>query len=82
MPYRRRPASWVKTQPADVKEHIAKLAKKGLTPSQIGVTLRDQFGMYNLECVLRAGLLFPKFETQMQVDCSSSFFQVSRWSRT
>merc|ERR1712066_670661 len=26
-------------------DHICKLAKKGLTPSQIGVTLRDSFGV-------------------------------------
>ncbi|CAE7242071.1 RPS13A [Symbiodinium natans] len=32
-------------KPEDVSEHICKLAKKGLTPSQIGVTLRDSFGV-------------------------------------
>merc|ERR1712139_758277 len=34
-----------KMKPDDVCDHIAKLAKKGLTPSQIGVTLRDSFGV-------------------------------------
>merc|ERR1711972_290468 len=29
----------------DVSDHGCKLAKKGLTPSQIGVTLRDSFGI-------------------------------------
>merc|ERR1711939_1264979 len=29
----------------DVCDHICKLAKKGLTPSQIGITLRDSFGV-------------------------------------
>merc|ERR1712170_242581 len=32
-------------KPDDVCDHICKLAKKGLTPSQIGVTLRDSFGV-------------------------------------
>ncbi|CAE7693531.1 COG3 [Symbiodinium microadriaticum] len=32
-------------KPEDVCDHICKLAKKGLTPSQIGVTLRDSFGV-------------------------------------
>ncbi|EDO05429.1 putative 40S ribosomal protein S13 [Babesia bovis T2Bo] len=41
IPYRRRPASWVKTKPLDVEQQIVKLAKKGMTPSQIGVVLRD-----------------------------------------
>ncbi|KAI7829059.1 40S ribosomal protein S13 [Kickxella alabastrina] len=39
-PYRRTPASWVKATPEDVCEQICKLARKGTTPSQIGVILR------------------------------------------
>merc|ERR1712167_219418 len=31
--------------------HICKLAKKGLTPSQIGVTLRDSFGVPQVKTV-------------------------------
>lgn len=45
LPYRRAPPSWLKTTPDDVVEHIYKLARKGLTPSQIGVTLRDSHGV-------------------------------------
>ena len=45
LPYRRSPPSWLKTTPDDVVEHIIKLARKGLTPSQIGVTLRDSHGI-------------------------------------
>merc|ERR1712194_362407 len=37
--------SWLKMKAEDVTDHICKLAKKGLTPSQIGVTLRDSFGV-------------------------------------
>ena len=44
-PYKRTPPSWCKITPADVEELICKLAKKGLTPSQIGVVLRDQHGV-------------------------------------
>ena len=50
-PYRRKPPSWLKMKPEDVCEHIAKLAKKGLTPSQIGVTLRDSFGVPQVHTV-------------------------------
>uniref|UniRef100_A0A8C5QXQ3 Small ribosomal subunit protein uS15 n=1 Tax=Leptobrachium leishanense TaxID=445787 RepID=A0A8C5QXQ3_9ANUR len=39
--YRRRVPMWLKLTSDDVKEQIYKLAKKGLTPSQIGVILRD-----------------------------------------
>merc|ERR1712078_417508 len=36
---------------ADVEEHICKLAKKGLTPSQIGVILRDSNGIPQVKSV-------------------------------
>ena len=45
LPYRRAPPTWLKTTHDDVVEHICKLARKGLTPSQIGVTLRDSHGI-------------------------------------
>ena len=45
LPYIRSPPSWLKTPPAEVVDQICKLARKGLTPSQIGVTLRDAHGV-------------------------------------
>uniref|UniRef100_A0A8C0KY11 Small ribosomal subunit protein uS15 N-terminal domain-containing protein n=1 Tax=Canis lupus dingo TaxID=286419 RepID=A0A8C0KY11_CANLU len=36
LPYRRSVPTWLKLTSDDVKEQIYKLAKKGLTPSQIG----------------------------------------------
>mmetsp|Transcript_5283 Transcript_5283/g.8293 ORF Transcript_5283/g.8293 Transcript_5283/m.8293 type:complete len:152 (-) Transcript_5283:64-519(-) len=44
-PYRRTPPSWCKQTTADVRQEIIKAAKKGHTPSQIGVTLRDSMGI-------------------------------------
>ncbi|KAI3658252.1 hypothetical protein MP638_006107 [Amoeboaphelidium occidentale] len=41
LPYRRTPASWLKITPDEVCDLICKHAKKGMTPSQIGVLLRD-----------------------------------------
>lgn len=35
LPYKRTPPSWAKSSPKDVEEHVCKLAKKGLTPSQV-----------------------------------------------
>ena len=51
IPYRRTPASWSKATPAEVVENICKLAKKGLTPSQIGVVLRDSHGVAQVKAV-------------------------------
>ena len=45
LPYKRKPPTWVKMRTEDVVEQICKLAKKGMTPSQIGVTLRDSMGI-------------------------------------
>jgi len=45
IPYKRSAPSWCKTSSADVTEQITKLARKGMTPSQIGVVLRDQHGI-------------------------------------
>ncbi|KAM9230833.1 small ribosomal subunit protein uS15-like [Dugong dugon] len=41
LPYCRSVPTWLKLMSNDVKERIYKLAKKGLTPSQIVVILRD-----------------------------------------
>ncbi|KAL3319822.1 ribosomal 40S subunit protein S13 [Cichlidogyrus casuarinus] len=41
LPYRKTIPSWQKMSAETVKDHILKLARKGLTPSQIGVILRD-----------------------------------------
>eukprot|EP01117_Protostelium_nocturnum_P014585 TRINITY_DN555_c0_g1_i1.p1 TRINITY_DN555_c0_g1~~TRINITY_DN555_c0_g1_i1.p1 ORF type:complete len:152 (+),score=41.07 TRINITY_DN555_c0_g1_i1:85-540(+) len=51
LPYRRTPPSWLKVSPADVTEHVLKLSKKGLTPSQIGVILRDSHGIAQVKNV-------------------------------
>jgi len=50
-PYKRTPASWQKISAADVEEHVCKLAKKGMTPSQIGVSLRDSNGIAQVRAV-------------------------------
>merc|ERR1711862_538536 len=57
LPYRRSSASWVKAKAEDVCDHICKLAKKGLTPSQIGVTLRDSFGVPQVRSVTGTKIL-------------------------
>merc|ERR1711981_11921 len=51
LPYRRSVPTWLKLSSGDVKEQIFKLAKKGLTPSQIGVILRDSHGVAQVRFV-------------------------------
>ena len=51
LPFRRTVATWLKLSSDDVKEQIFKLSKKGLTPSQIGVILRDSHGVAQVRFV-------------------------------
>eukprot|EP01122_Echinamoeba_exundans_P017109 TRINITY_DN88_c0_g1_i2.p2 TRINITY_DN88_c0_g1~~TRINITY_DN88_c0_g1_i2.p2 ORF type:complete len:152 (-),score=43.19 TRINITY_DN88_c0_g1_i2:143-598(-) len=45
IPYKRTPPAWLKVSPTEVNDQVCKLAKKGMTPSQIGVVLRDSHGI-------------------------------------
>ena len=51
LPYKRSPPSWLKVTAAQVEDHVCKLAKKGLAPSQIGVILRDSNGIAQVKSV-------------------------------
>lgn len=51
VPYSRNVPSWLKTTPEQVVDQICKLAKKGATPSQIGVVLRDSHGIAQVRIV-------------------------------
>lgn len=51
LPYRRTVPTWLKLTADEVKDQIFKLGKKGLTPSQIGVFLRDSHGVAQVRFV-------------------------------
>ncbi|KAF4996265.1 40S ribosomal S13 protein [Fusarium heterosporum] len=51
LPYSRHAPAWLKTTPEQVVEQISKLARKGATPSQIGVILRDSHGIAQVKLV-------------------------------
>eukprot|EP00274_Cyanoptyche_gloeocystis_P000654 CAMPEP_0196652552 /NCGR_PEP_ID=MMETSP1086-20130531/1889_1 /TAXON_ID=77921 /ORGANISM="Cyanoptyche gloeocystis , Strain SAG4.97" /LENGTH=151 /DNA_ID=CAMNT_0041983169 /DNA_START=86 /DNA_END=541 /DNA_ORIENTATION=- len=57
LPYRRTPPSWLKITSGEVSEHVCKLAKKGFTPSQIGVILRDSHGIAQVKSVTGSKIL-------------------------
>eukprot|EP00992_Anisonema_acinus_P014959 TRINITY_DN9542_c0_g1_i1.p1 TRINITY_DN9542_c0_g1~~TRINITY_DN9542_c0_g1_i1.p1 ORF type:complete len:152 (+),score=20.88 TRINITY_DN9542_c0_g1_i1:76-531(+) len=50
-PYRRTPPNWLKFSAREVVQDICKYSKKGITPSQIGVNLRDQYGIGSVKAV-------------------------------
>ena len=51
IPYSRTPPAWLKTTPEQIVDQICKLARKGATPSQIGVVLRDSHGVAQVKVV-------------------------------
>ena len=51
IPYRRSQPSWSKATPEEVCDQIFKLARRGLSPSQIGVILRDSHGIPQVKSV-------------------------------
>ena len=57
LPYRKAPPSWVQVTASDLTEQIVKMAKRGQTPSQIGVVLRDQYGIPQVKGVTGSKIL-------------------------
>ena len=56
-PYKRTPSSWMKLSAGDVSEVVCKLAKKGHTPSQIGVLLRDTHAVGQIRSITGANVV-------------------------
>lgn len=57
LPYKRTAPSWVKTTDQEIREQIAKLAKKGMKPSAIGVEMRDKHGIPQVKTVTTQKIL-------------------------
>merc|ERR1719333_1638604 len=57
LPYRKAPPSWVQISASDLTEQICKMAKRGQSPSQIGVVLRDRFGIPQVKGVTGSKIL-------------------------
>lgn len=51
VPYKRSSPRWLKLSADEISDHIFKLARKGLPPSQIGVILRDSHGVAQVKSV-------------------------------
>lgn len=66
LPYSRKPPSWLKMTPEAVSEQIFKYARKGMTPSQIGVVLRDSHGVAQVKFVTGTTLYAMAWYTNIQ----------------
>lgn len=45
LPFKRKAPLWKTLTPKAIVEKVAQYSKKGMTPSQIGVALRDQYAI-------------------------------------
>ena len=52
-PFRRQPPEWVPLSPQEVEELVVKLAQEGKTTAEIGMILRDQYGIPSVKLVTR-----------------------------
>lgn len=52
-PSKKRNPGWVRYTGREVKKLITKLAKEGFTPSQIGVHLRDRYGIPDVKLIAK-----------------------------
>jgi len=73
-PTGRNAPAWLATKPAEAKAAILKLAKEGMSPSKIGLVLRDDYGVplakplldKSIGQVLVEGKLAPKVPQDLQ----------------
>ena len=68
IPYSRTPPVWLKVEPGQIVEQIGKLAKKGATPSQIGVILRDAHGITQVKVLTSKSLADDHLEVGIRTD--------------
>jgi len=47
---------WVEYTPGEVEDLVMKLAKKGLSPSMIGIVLRDQYGVPDVKLITKKNI--------------------------
>lgn len=57
LPYKRNAPTWLEVSVDQVCDQIVKLAQKGVTPSQIGVLLRDSHGIAQVKSVTGSKIL-------------------------
>ena len=65
-PVSKRMPSWLRYSPEEVEAFVIKLAKEGQTQSQIGVTLRDQYGIPLVKAVTGKSVLAILSESNMK----------------
>ena len=69
-------AKWVSLKPAEIKDIIVKLANDGKTSSEIGSTLRDQYGIPSVKIVTEKKINQMMKENKVSGDLPEDMFNL------
>jgi small subunit ribosomal protein S15 len=69
---------WIPYKEKELEMLIAKLAKEGLTPSQIGLHLRDSYGIPDIKTVIGKTITQVLAEKKMQKDLPEDILSLMR----
>lgn len=67
-PVRKTPPSWLKYKPFEVEKLVVKLAKEGKTSAQIGIILRDSYGIPSVKSVTGKNVYAVMLENKVTKD--------------
>ena len=67
-PVEQKAATWISQNPKEVEELVVKYAKDGLSPSQIGIKLRDQYSIPLVKPITKKGILQILEENKIRPD--------------
>jgi small subunit ribosomal protein S15 len=65
-PVRKVPPSWLRYKPFEVEKLVLKLAKEGKSSAEIGVTLRDMYGIPSVRAVTKKKIMQIMGENKLE----------------
>ena len=77
-PLRKTPPVWLKLKPKEVEKIVVKLRKEGLTTSQIGVVLRDSYGVPDVKQLVGKNILKIVDENELTPELPEDLYSLMR----
>ena len=77
-PLRKTPPVWLKLKPKEVEKIVVKLRKEGLTTSQIGVVLRDSYGVPDVKQLFGKNILKIVDENELTPELPEDLYSLMR----
>ena len=77
-PFRMSPPGWVKFKPNKVEELVTKLRKQGMTAAQIGVKLRDEYGIPSVKLMTNKSITKILDENKLKPEIPEDLFNLMK----